>query len=89
MDKVKVPNLTEEQRQLLLSKTPFVLPDNPSDKNFSPAQIKRKMYEGFLVLFDLVNATINSVNIGFNSSGNGTLSVYAEENEYVIPSEDR
>ena len=89
MSSVKIPNLTEAQRQLLLSKTPFVLPDNPSDKNFSPSQIKRKMYEGFLVLFDLVNTTINSVNTGFDSIGSGELTVYVEGEEYVIPEEDK
>lgn len=57
-----IPKLTEQQKQLLLSKSAFSLPDNPSDKHFSSAQIKRKMYEGLLVLFDYINAFIDSVN---------------------------
>ena len=57
-----ISQLTAEQKDLLLSKSPFVLPDNPSDKHFSPAQIKRKMYEGLLVLFDYMNNLIASIN---------------------------
>lgn len=57
-----IPKLSPAQKELLLSKSPYALPDNPSDKHFSASQIKRKMYEGLLVLFDYINAFIDSVN---------------------------
>lgn len=57
-----IPQLTAEQKNFLLSKSPFVLPDNPSDKHFSPAQIKRKMYEGLVVLYDYINQLISAIN---------------------------
>lgn len=57
-----IPKLSQAQKELLLSKSPYALPDNPSDKHFSASQIKRKMYEGLLVLFDYLNAFIDSVN---------------------------
>ena len=58
--------LTEADKEQLLSKTAYVLPDNPSNKNFSASQIKRKMYEGYLVLFDYINNLIADVNTDIN-----------------------
>ena len=59
MGKKKMGNerivIGEEQLKLLRSKSPYVLPDNPSDKGFSAAQIKAKMYEGLLYLFHLLS----------------------------------
>ena len=57
-----IQKITTEQRQTLLSKSAYVLPDNPSDKNFSPSQIKRKLYEGLLVLVDYTNLLIDAIN---------------------------
>lgn len=57
-----IQKLTAEQKELLLSKSPYVLPDNPSDKHFSPSQIRKKMYEGLLVLYDYINLLIDAVN---------------------------
>ena len=59
MGKKKMGNerivIGEEQLRLLRSKSPYILPDNPSDKGFSAAQIKAKMYEGLLYLFHLLS----------------------------------
>lgn len=57
-----IQKLTVEQKELLLSKSPYVLPDNPSDKHFSPSQIRKKMYEGLLVLYDYINLLIDAIN---------------------------
>lgn len=58
----KIKKLTVEEKDKLLSKTFFVLPDNPSTKNFSASQIKKKGYEGLLVLFEHINNLIDSIN---------------------------
>lgn len=58
----RLHRFTEEDKQLLLSKTSFILPDNPSDKKFSGDQVRRKMYEGFLVLLEFLNSTIDTEN---------------------------
>jgi len=50
----QVVKLTDDDREELLSHTPYILPDNPSNKGFSASQIKRKLYEGFIYLFNLV-----------------------------------
>lgn len=57
-----VKTLTQQDKALLLSKSPYALPPNPSDKHFSADQIRRKMYEGLLVLFDWLNDIITQVN---------------------------
>lgn len=49
---IKITTLTEQQREVLKSKTPFILPDNPSQKGYSASQIKKTMYEPVLLLFD-------------------------------------
>lgn len=58
----KIKKLTVEDKDKLLSKTFFVLPDNPSTKNFSASQIKKKGYEGLLVLFEHINNLIDLIN---------------------------
>ena len=62
----KIKKLTNDDKNNLLSKTFYVLPDNPSNKNFSPSQIKRKGYEGYVVLFDFINSLIDAVNDNFD-----------------------
>ena len=61
----KQTELTERDKENLLSKSPYALPDNPSSKNFSASQIRRKMYEAYLVLFGFIERAIseNNVNI--------------------------
>lgn len=44
--------LTDENKEFLKSKTAFVLPDSPSANLWTSAQVKRKFYEGQLVLFE-------------------------------------
>lgn len=63
-----IAKLTLKDRENLLSKTFFVLPDNPSDKNFSPSQIRKKGYEGYLVLFEFINSLIDSINTNIDLS---------------------
>lgn len=63
----KIKKLTNDDKNNLLSKTFYVLPDNPSNKNFSPSQIKRKGYEGYLVLFDYINSLIDAINNNYDS----------------------
>ena len=57
-----ITKLTEQQKELLLSKTFFTLPDNPSNKHFSPDLIKKRGYEGFVVLFEYINNIIDAIN---------------------------
>ena len=58
----KLTNFTDIEKKQLLSKTAYVLPDNPSNKQFSPEQIRKKFYEGFLSLFSLLNILIDNIN---------------------------
>ncbi len=58
----RIRTLTVDNKNTLLSKTFYVLPDNPSDKNFSPSQIRKKGYEGYLVLFTFINDIIDQIN---------------------------
>lgn len=51
-EEVKMTILGEQERNLLKNKSPFILPDNPSEKGFNANQIKRTMYEPILLLFD-------------------------------------
>ena len=44
--------LGNQELNLLKQKSPFSLPDNPSDKGLSAAQIKAKFWEGLLLLFN-------------------------------------
>ncbi len=44
--------LGNEELNLLKQKSPFALPDNPSDKGLNAAQIKAKFWEGLLLLFN-------------------------------------
>ncbi len=53
--------LTELQRTQLLNRTAFTLPDNPSANQRSPEQIKKKLYEGIMILFDWLRETQNEV----------------------------
>lgn len=58
----KIKKFTVDDKNNLLSKTFYVLPDNPSDKHFSPSQIRKKGYEGYLVLFEFLNSVIDAIN---------------------------
>lgn len=44
--------LGNQELNLLKQKSPFSLPDNPSDKGLSATQIKAKFWEGLLLLFN-------------------------------------
>lgn len=48
----KVTQLNNNDREYLKSKSPAVLPDNPSSKGWTANQIKIKFYEGLLLLFE-------------------------------------
>lgn len=54
--------LTDADRNLLKAKSPAVLPDNPSGKGWTAAQIKAKFYEASLLLFEWLKITQNEMN---------------------------
>lgn len=68
MSRKKVKQLTIEDRNKLLSSTPYSLPDNPSNKGFSASQIKRKMYEGQLLNFDWMSGLQSELNSNYEQS---------------------
>ena len=51
-DKKNITLLTEEERIKLKNKSAFSLPDDPSQRGYNSEQIKRKLYEPTLLLFD-------------------------------------
>lgn len=61
-EEYSVYELDEDDKSFLKSKTPASLPDNPSDKRWSASQIKNKMYEGYLVLFEWIKRLTSQVN---------------------------
>ena len=48
----KITTLSEENLDYLLSKTPKVMPDNPSANGWSGARVRRVLYEGYIILFE-------------------------------------
>ena len=50
--------LTNNDRELLKSKSAYVLPSNPSDKGLSADQIKKRLYEGLMLLFEWLKRAI-------------------------------
>ena len=59
--------LGNEELNTLKQKSPFSLPDNPSDKGLSAKQIKTKFYEGLVVLFNWLKRSIDENNTEFQS----------------------
>lgn len=96
-ERLKVKVLTDNDKLFLRSKTPASLPDNPSDKRYSASQIKKKMYEGYMILFDWLRElaeNVNTANANINEDLQQLFSFDAEiltveQTEYVIPLEDR
>lgn len=66
MEKVKITQLTDNDRDFLRSKSAETLPDNPSDKGLSAAQIKAKYYEPIKILFEWLKKTQIDTQNGFN-----------------------
>lgn len=59
--------LGDEELNILKQKSPYSLPDNPSDKGLSALQIKIKFYEGLVVLFNWLKRSIDENNSEFQS----------------------
>lgn len=92
--KDNITKLNDQDRSKLLSKTVYSLPDNPSNKGFSAAQIKGKMYEGELLIYDWIktletqlhtsfdsyDASISTLN-GYFTSGSANMAVKAAGDE--------
>ena len=67
--------LTQQDKEFLKSKTPYVLPDNPSDKRWSASQIKAKMYEGFFVLYEWLKKSAIETNQIFHGLISGSITI--------------
>lgn len=48
----KITELNNDSKAFLLSKTPYILPDNPSSKGFSANQVRQSMYGGYVVIYE-------------------------------------
>lgn len=66
---IRLKEYTVERRNILKSKTPYALPDNPSDKGLSADQIKAKFYEGTMQLYDWMADTVEQLNTDIYDSG--------------------
>lgn len=60
--------LSNDDLNLLKEKSPYSLPDNPSDKGLSARQIKMKFYEGLLLIFKWLQEYQVEINTLFNLS---------------------
>lgn len=67
--------LTQQDKEFLKSRTPYVLPDNPSDKKWSASQIKAKMYEGFFVLYEWLKKSAIETNQIFHGLISGSITI--------------
>lgn len=65
--------LGNEELNILRAKTPYSLPDNPSDKGFNARQIKTKFWEGYLLLFNWLKETQASLNNDFATTNSALL----------------
>lgn len=81
--KKNITILTDEDKNKLLSKTPYVLPDNPSDKGYSSSQIKIKMYEGYLVLFQWLKRAISELSESIDFT-NEEINILKEKVEHIV-----
>lgn len=82
--------LTDQDKEFLKNKTPASLPDNPSDKRWSASQIKLKMYEGYLILYEWLKRLAGESNTQFIDIGTQLAGeVRVEDQDYIIPEEDR
>ncbi len=77
--------LTPEDKEYLKSKTAYVLKDNPTqDSRMSAKQIKAKLYEGILQLFDWLVATQTELNDVESDIYNALSNVYTKEEVDLI-----
>lgn len=79
-----VSQLTNQDKQNLLLRTPYALPDNPTTKGFSASQIKSKMYEGQMLLFEWLSrlqsqlrVVLDKYDSGENKVNSATYSEFA------------
>ena len=81
----KITILTPEDKEYLKSKTAYVLKDNPTqDSRMSAKQIKAKLYEGILQLFDWLVATQTELNDVESDIYNALSNVYTKEEVNLI-----
>ena len=81
----KITILTPEDKEYLKSKTAYVLKDNPTqDSRMSAKQIKAKLYEGILQLFDWLVATQTELNDVESDIYNALSNVYTKEEVDLI-----
>ena len=73
MPEYEIPILTNDDKNELLSLTPYVLPDNPSDKGFSANQIRKKMYQGYVWIFEKMNELADATADYFGAIGSGDV----------------
>ena len=78
--------LTDKDRNLLKAKSPAVLPDNPSGKGWTAAQIKAKFYESSLLLFEWLQKTQRETKELFELS-NEDISTLQEEVKKILSGE--
>ena len=77
--------LTPEDKEYLKSKTAYVLKDNPTqDSRMSAKQIKAKLYEGILQLFDWLVATQTELNDVESDIYNALSNIYTKEEVDLI-----
>lgn len=73
--------MTDEQRraleiQTLKDRSPFAIPNNPSQSGWSTAQIKEKFYTGLLYLYDLFYSLRGSVEESLTEQNDIVQQVY-------------
>lgn len=77
--------LGNEELSILKQKSPFSLPDNPSDKGLSASQIKAKFYEGLFALYGWLKQTQTELSLcedSLKEIANGDIVVGKSDKAY-------
>lgn len=69
MGEIHITQLGTQDREFLKSKSAATLPDNPSGRGLSADQIRAKLYEPLIVIFEWIKKLQTEIIDGFSSSG--------------------
>ena len=69
MGEIHITQLETQDREFLKSKSAATLPDNPSGRGLSADQIRAKLYEPLIVIFEWIKNLQTEIIDGFSSSG--------------------
>ena len=87
---MNINNVSEQDRQKILEKTVYSLPDNPSEQGYSAKEIKQAMYKSIVdstnsVLAEL-DRVVNEINLQLESIGQSKELLRKSDLDILVPS---